>query len=90
MFWGQSANDTQWYPLVKKGEANYNWGDSTDVQIDAVQSFKTEILQTFDGKRIDNPPERVNKIKIEVLENHGNDTYTCFYRFRVHGHPEKK
>jgi hypothetical protein len=25
-------------------------------------------------------------VKLEILNNHGNDDYTCIYRFRVHGH----
>jgi SUN domain-containing protein 1/2 len=26
-------------------------------------------------------------IEVSVLDNHGNDDYTCLYRFRVHGEP---
>jgi hypothetical protein len=45
-----------------------------------------EPLQFFD---IGNGPRdyTYNFVELRILNNHGNDQYTCLYRFRVHGSP---
>lgn len=32
-------------------------------------------------------PLSTRKARLEILSNHGHTSYTCLYRFRVHGSP---
>ena len=42
-------------------------------------------LQMF---HVENVPEEVYPmVELDILSNHGNQNYTCLYRFRVHGKP---
>uniref|UniRef100_A0A7S1XUJ1 SUN domain-containing protein n=2 Tax=Phaeomonas parva TaxID=124430 RepID=A0A7S1XUJ1_9STRA len=50
---------------------------SEDDAVPAVQYFK-----------LDNPnAEAFERVRVEVLSNHGSAEYTCLYRVRVHGTP---
>ncbi|XP_033609335.1 SUN domain-containing protein 2 isoform X2 [Cryptotermes secundus] len=64
------------------------WGlNSLDVEGHYLGSFSYDIngspLQTF---TIQEPPETpFHLIELQIHSNYGNPTYTCLYRFRVHG-----
>lgn len=63
-------------PNDKFGENLGNFTYVDDGQ--TLQTFSTKILVT-----------NVKYVLLKILSNHGQPSYTCIYRFRVHGKPEK-
>ena len=65
-----------------------NVGDANPVRLDAgnchFDANDEQPIQFCDLK--DRATRRpVNIVQLRVLSNHGNEHYTCIYRFRVHG-----
>ena len=65
-----------------------NVGDANPVRLDAgnchFDANDEQSIQFCDLKeRATRRP--VNIVQLRVLSNHGNEHYTCIYRFRVHG-----
>ena len=57
---------------------------------DAMAARDASVVQTFD--LLPSPDEDggcYELVRLEILDNHGNQRYTCLYRFRVHGEAEK-
>ena len=68
-------NLARYYRLIAKGRYEIN-GNSA-----AVQNFK---VIDDSHRQADQPFQAVS---LRVLSNHGNPSFTCLYRFRVHGIP---
>lgn len=52
----------------------------------AIQYFPVQYPRTTDIGGV-LYPVAYDMIELRVETNHGNPTYTCVYRFRVHGNP---
>lgn len=57
-----------------------------DAKGTAIQYFPVKYPKTTDIGGIQYPVA-YDIIELRVESNHGNPTYTCVYRFRVHGNP---
>lgn len=67
-----TTNENQQLSWILLGEFIY------DITADSnVQTFNLT-----DGAAVD----KIDKVKLHVLSNHGSHSYTCIYRVRVHGH----
>ncbi|KAJ7563554.1 hypothetical protein O6H91_03G115100 [Diphasiastrum complanatum] len=73
-----------WHELLPSGENNVK-----DVgPIISLGEFTYDVdkrnIQTFNFLA-EASKQPVNRIKLHVLSNHGNDIFTCIYRVRIHG-----
>lgn len=53
--------------------------------LDATSSSGNNAFLFASADRSDSINEGVDAIRLEILDNWGNEDYTCIYRFRVHG-----
>jgi len=67
-----TTDEKQQFSWILLGEFTY------DVTADSnVQTFDLTYGETAD---------KIDKMKLHILSNHGSHSYTCIYRVRVHGH----